>query len=139
MARCNRAGQLLFLLTILSHATRISSSLRFVLEDNSAAAMSPVGHMATQQQLLQNTPKLQPTRNWEEAETQQQQPEQPLLQDNRPYVIAHRGASGLLPEHTIPAYNTAIAQGADFIGKHEFVRVERIALAMFLRQDLETI
>jgi glycerophosphoryl diester phosphodiesterase len=30
-------------------------------------------------------------------------------------VIAHRGASGERPEHTMPAYVLAIAQGADFI------------------------
>ncbi len=30
-------------------------------------------------------------------------------------VIAHRGASGYLPEHTLEAYRLAIAQGADFI------------------------
>lgn len=30
-------------------------------------------------------------------------------------VIAHRGASGYLPEHTLEAYHLAIAQGADFI------------------------
>lgn len=30
-------------------------------------------------------------------------------------VIAHRGASGELPEHTIKAYQLAIEQGADFI------------------------
>jgi glycerophosphoryl diester phosphodiesterase len=33
----------------------------------------------------------------------------------RPIVIAHRGASGLRPEHTVSAYRLAIAQGADFI------------------------
>ena len=32
-----------------------------------------------------------------------------------PIVIAHRGASGLRPEHTLAAYRLAIAQGADFI------------------------
>ena len=32
-----------------------------------------------------------------------------------PLIIAHRGASGLLPEHTLEAYDLAIAQGADFI------------------------
>ena len=32
-----------------------------------------------------------------------------------PVVIAHRGASGLRPEHTIEAYSLAIEQGADFI------------------------
>jgi glycerophosphoryl diester phosphodiesterase len=33
----------------------------------------------------------------------------------RPLVIAHRGASGYLPEHTLEAYALAIDQGADFI------------------------
>lgn len=32
-----------------------------------------------------------------------------------PIVIAHRGASGYRPEHTIAAYELAIRQGADFI------------------------
>lgn len=32
-----------------------------------------------------------------------------------PIVIAHRGASGLRPEHTIAAYDLAIEQGADVI------------------------
>ncbi|NEQ96204.1 MAG: glycerophosphodiester phosphodiesterase [Cyanothece sp. SIO2G6] len=32
-----------------------------------------------------------------------------------PLVIAHRGASGDLPEHTLEAYRAAIAAGADFI------------------------
>jgi glycerophosphoryl diester phosphodiesterase len=33
----------------------------------------------------------------------------------KPIVIAHRGASGLRPEHTELAYNLAIDQGCDFI------------------------
>jgi len=33
----------------------------------------------------------------------------------RPVVIAHRGASGERPEHTLAAYALAIEQGADFI------------------------
>ncbi|HEY8615631.1 glycerophosphodiester phosphodiesterase [Phenylobacterium sp.] len=33
----------------------------------------------------------------------------------RPIVIAHRGASGERPEHTLAAYRLAVAQGADFI------------------------
>jgi len=37
------------------------------------------------------------------------------LADGRPLVIAHRGASGMFPEHTAMAYEAAIAQGADFI------------------------
>jgi len=32
-----------------------------------------------------------------------------------PLVIAHRGASGYRPEHTLAAYELAIAQGADYI------------------------
>src|SRR4029450_6805408 len=36
--------------------------------------------------------------------------------DGRPtLVIAHRGASGYLPEHTLEAYTKAIELGADFI------------------------
>ncbi len=33
----------------------------------------------------------------------------------RPIVIAHRGASGYLPEHTLAAAAVAIAQGADYV------------------------
>lgn len=33
----------------------------------------------------------------------------------RPLVVAHRGASGKLPEHTREAYLLAIQEGADFI------------------------
>ncbi|HEX5460050.1 MAG TPA: glycerophosphodiester phosphodiesterase [Steroidobacteraceae bacterium] len=33
----------------------------------------------------------------------------------QPLVIAHRGASGYAPEHTLVSYFTAIAQGADYI------------------------
>lgn len=34
---------------------------------------------------------------------------------SEPIVIAHRGASGYLPEHTIAAYSLAIDMGADYI------------------------
>ncbi len=34
---------------------------------------------------------------------------------NKPLLIGHRGASGYLPEHTLPAYALAILQGADYI------------------------
>lgn len=34
---------------------------------------------------------------------------------DEPIVIAHRGASGLRPEHTLAAYRLALEQGADFI------------------------
>ena len=37
------------------------------------------------------------------------------LDGSQPLVIAHRGASGYLPEHTIEAYALALTQGADVI------------------------
>jgi glycerophosphoryl diester phosphodiesterase len=37
------------------------------------------------------------------------------LNGKAPLVIGHRGASGLLPEHTLEAYKLAIEQGADFV------------------------
>lgn len=37
------------------------------------------------------------------------------LQPSQPLIIAHRGASGYLPEHTLPAYALAFGQGADVI------------------------
>lgn len=37
------------------------------------------------------------------------------LHGGPPIIIAHRGASGELPEHTLAAYQLAVEQGADFI------------------------
>lgn len=42
-------------------------------------------------------------------------PRAATLSGQRPIVIAHRGASGYLPEHTLAAYERAIEMGADFI------------------------
>ena len=39
----------------------------------------------------------------------------PALPSERPFIVAHRGFSGVLPEHTIAAYEAGIAAGADFI------------------------
>ena len=36
-------------------------------------------------------------------------------QKRKPLLIAHRGASGYAPEHTLAAYRIAIEQGADFV------------------------
>lgn len=52
----------------------------------------------------------------------------------QPIVIAHRGASGYLPEHTLAAYSIAILHGADFIesdlvmtkDRHLIVRHENV-------------
>ena len=43
------------------------------------------------------------------------QPAGAPLAAGSPIVIAHRGASGFLPEHTLAAYSLAIEQGADYI------------------------
>lgn len=40
---------------------------------------------------------------------------QTAMPGRRPIVIAHRGASGYLPEHSASAYQLAIIQGADYI------------------------
>ena len=37
------------------------------------------------------------------------------LAAERPFVIAHRGASGYVPEHTLAGYFIAIQQGADYV------------------------
>src|SRR5438270_7175790 len=34
---------------------------------------------------------------------------------NKPLLIAHRGASGYAPEHTFNSYRIAMEQGADFV------------------------
>ena len=39
----------------------------------------------------------------------------PVALHSIPIVIAHRGVSGMRPEHTLAAYQLAIEQGADFI------------------------
>ena len=42
-------------------------------------------------------------------------PQYKTLDGQAPVVIAHRGAPGLLPEHTLESYQRAIDDGADFI------------------------
>jgi glycerophosphoryl diester phosphodiesterase len=32
-----------------------------------------------------------------------------------PWVVAHRGASGIFPEHTLGAYSSAFFTGADWV------------------------
>lgn len=39
----------------------------------------------------------------------------PRGKSNGTYLIAHRGASGYTPEHTVEAYRLAIQQGADYV------------------------
>jgi len=64
-------------------------------------------------------PATVPATSLEEASASSATAETPAayatLSGKKPIIIAHRGASGLFPEHTIPGYEAAIAQGADFI------------------------
>lgn len=46
-----------------------------------------------------------------------------------PIVIAHRGASGYRPEHTLAAYELAIQQGADFIEPDVVITKDGILVA----------
>lgn len=39
----------------------------------------------------------------------------PCAPQDQPLVVAHRGASGYVPEHTLAAYALAIEMGADFV------------------------
>ena len=39
----------------------------------------------------------------------------PTLDGKAPIVIAHRGASGYMPDHTLEGYTKAVELGADFI------------------------
>jgi len=38
-----------------------------------------------------------------------------MASPSRPFLVAHRGASGYAPEHTIAAYTLALEQGADYV------------------------
>jgi len=48
----------------------------------------------------------------------------------RPVVIAHRGASGYLPEHTLEAKSLAFAMGADFIEQDVVLSKDNIPLVL---------
>ncbi len=51
------------------------------------------------------------------------------LMTPQPLVIAHRGASGERPEHTLASYQIAIEQGADFIEPDLVMTKDRVLVA----------
>jgi glycerophosphoryl diester phosphodiesterase len=57
------------------------------------------------------------------------QPEWNTLSGEAPLVIAHRGASGERPEHTIEAYALALDQGADVIEPDLVVTLDGVLIA----------
>jgi glycerophosphoryl diester phosphodiesterase len=50
--------------------------------------------------------------------------------EDRPVVIAHRGASGYLPEHTLPAKALAHAMGADYLEQDIVLTKDGVPLVM---------
>jgi glycerophosphoryl diester phosphodiesterase len=56
----------------------------------------------------------------------------------RPLVIAHRGASGWLPEHTIEAFRLALRQGADFLEPDLFLSADGVLVVRHDRALNET-
>ena len=54
----------------------------------------------------------------------------PQMQAKHPVVIAHRGASGYAPEHTLAAVSLAHAMGADFIEPDVILTKDNIPIVM---------
>ena len=63
---------------------------------------------------------------------------QPTLDGQPPIVIAHRGASGERPEHTLAGYRLAIEQGADFIEPDLVLTSDGILVARHENEISET-
>ncbi|NJR17610.1 MAG: glycerophosphodiester phosphodiesterase [Calothrix sp. CSU_2_0] len=57
---------------------------------------------------------------------------------NLPIVIAHRGASGYRPEHTLAAYELAINMGADFIEPDLVITKDGVLIARHENEISET-
>lgn len=55
-----------------------------------------------------------------------------------PIIIAHRGASGEMPEHTLGAYSLAIEQGADFIEPDLVLTKDAVLVARHENEISET-
>ncbi|MFY7864304.1 glycerophosphodiester phosphodiesterase family protein [Roseateles sp.] len=66
-------------------------------------ALSAAGLAQAQTNVLGSGQQVLPAKAWN------------TLTGNAPIVIGHRGASGYRPEHTLAAYELAIAQGANYI------------------------
>jgi len=60
------------------------------------------------------------------------------LRGEAPIIIAHRGASGERPEHTLAAYRLAIEQGADFIEPDLVLTSDGILVARHENEISET-
>jgi glycerophosphoryl diester phosphodiesterase len=65
-------------------------------------------------------------------------PPNPILSAANPLVIAHRGAPGYLPEHTLESVTLAYVQGADFI-EQDLVATKDLKLIVLHDIHLETV
>jgi glycerophosphoryl diester phosphodiesterase len=65
-------------------------------------------------------------------------PPKPMVNAIKPLVIAHRGAPGYLPEHTLESVTLAYAQGADFI-EQDLVVTKDLKLVVLHDIHLETV
>jgi glycerophosphoryl diester phosphodiesterase len=63
---------------------------------------------------------------------------EPRRMSTAPLVIAHRGASGHRPEHTLASYDLAIAQGADFIEPDLVMTKDAVLVARHENEIAET-
>ena len=55
---------------------------------------------------------------------------QNMTSAQNPVIIAHRGASGYLPEHTLPAATLAHAQGADYIEQDTVLTKDNVPIVL---------
>ncbi len=61
-----------------------------------------------------------------------------ILQNTSAIIIAHRGASGYRPEHTLAAYELAIALGADYIEPDLVSTIDGVLIARHENEISET-
>ncbi|MFN6955545.1 MAG: glycerophosphodiester phosphodiesterase [Acetobacteraceae bacterium] len=62
----------------------------------------------------------------------------PAAASDRPVVIAHRGASGWLPEHTMEAFRLALRMGAEFLEPDLFLSADGVLVVRHDRALNET-
>lgn len=62
----------------------------------------------------------------------------PRMESRPPIIIAHRGASGYRPEHTLAAYELAIEMGADFIEPDLVITKDGVLIARHENEISET-
>ena len=64
------------------------------------------------------------------ARQSQSKIQNPKSKIGKPLLVAHRGASGYAPEHTLAAYELAIRQGADFVEQDLQITKDGVLICM---------